>query len=778
MNLKRFLAARYILWHLMGALLLIGTLLLTQLNIRNDIEVFLPKAEQQNGRHAIVSEILSHNPQGAFTLIAIRGGDAKALAETSKAFASLVKQKEGIVSVMNGTVSFDPALFKRFFSYRYHLAPMQGEAFSANGLSDNLNAAHQSLGTSEAMLTEATLSEDPTGAFKQLLKAWEPNAALNPRIVNDVWFSNDETAALMVVVRNTEAFELEREEAFIAQMETLFNQAKTSPSLTLHLSSPDVITVRTHHYISKEASMLGLIATILVVGLLVLVFPSANALLLIMFPLVIGTIVGVAAVQLAYGYIHGITLGFGVTLLGLATDYPVHLLFHLKSENRNKTLLTIWLGVITTCCGFGAMLFSDFPGLHQLGLFVVVGLIGAGVSVSFMHLMLGKFPLVQSNPRALIPTIPFAIPHRNLLLAVLIIGASGVLWWESYSSKATVWEQDISRLTPVPKAWLQEDRMIRESLHLPDVRYMLVVEGKSMEEALERSEAIVPHIELMKAVGHMGDYQMAARYLPSEKTQHARLAAIPKAEIIKGNLETALINSPDFAPEAFDGTVSAILKSKNLPLLKKEDFASTPLAAPLNSLLLNPSDDVWYALIPLSSLRSPEVVASNVKLLGLPFVHWVDMKEELSEILTSYREQAFTLLSYGILAVLFVLVIAKRKMKLICNVFLPVALPIVLVPAGVMLFGEGLGLFHLMGLLLVAGIGIDCALFRFGNKEGGEMHLETMQSIAICGLTTVIAFAVLAFSSIPMLNIMGMTVAIGTGVITLLCLTREGKKNG
>ncbi|MCZ7601113.1 MAG: hypothetical protein M5U09_29895 [Gammaproteobacteria bacterium] len=83
---------------------------------------------------------------------------------------------------------------------------------------------------------------------------------------------------------------------------------------------------------------------------------------------------------LAFGNIHGITLAFGITLIGVAVDYPIHFFSHLKGgrAHAEECIRTIWptpaLGVISTIIAYAIRVLSEFTGLKQLGLFTVVGL--------------------------------------------------------------------------------------------------------------------------------------------------------------------------------------------------------------------------------------------------------------------------------------------------------------------------------------------------------------------------------------------------------------------
>ena len=75
-----------------------------------------------------------------------------------------------------------------------------------------------------------------------------------------------------------------------------------------------------------DVARFSLIAAALVAAILLFAYRSVRVLVLALLPVLSGVIAGIAAVSLAFGFVHGITLGFGVTLIGEAVDYAIYLL--------------------------------------------------------------------------------------------------------------------------------------------------------------------------------------------------------------------------------------------------------------------------------------------------------------------------------------------------------------------------------------------------------------------------------------------------------------------
>jgi predicted exporter len=89
---------------------------------------------------------------------------------------------------------------------------------------------------------------------------------------------------------------------------------------------------------------------------------------------------------------------------------------------------------------------------------------------------------------------------------------------------------------------------------------------------------------------------------------------------------------------------------------------------------------------------------------------------------------------------------------------------VLVVTAGLALSGQRLILMHLVGMLLVAAVGSNYALFfdrRVAGTSGDPADPGTLVSLALANLTTVTGFGLLATSDLPVLRSIGTTVSIG-----------------
>ena len=106
-----------------------------------------------------------------------------------------------------------------------------------------------------------------------------------------------------------------------------------------------------------DAQHLGLAATVGMIVLLLVAYRSVGAVLLSALPLASAGLAGLAAVAAVFGSVHGITLAFGFTLIGVAQDYPLHLLSHSRPNRKSREVArelwpTLATGVASTCIAY------------------------------------------------------------------------------------------------------------------------------------------------------------------------------------------------------------------------------------------------------------------------------------------------------------------------------------------------------------------------------------------------------------------------------------------
>jgi predicted exporter len=741
--------------------LLLAGLLVARTPFSTDMSAFLPRAPAP-AQQMLVDQ-LREGVVSRLVLVAMSDAPPEVLAALSHDLAADLRGDARFTLVSNGETAALARERDLIWRNRYLLSPgVTAERFTEAGLRAALEAGLAMLGTDLAPLVKRTLPADPTGEALRLLQAASGQA--RPTSQDGVWFTRDGASALLMVSTAAAGFDIDGQEQALTHLRAAFDRAVTrvpqAEGATLIATGPPSFAVTSRARIKGDAELLSLIATMLVAGVLLLAYRSARVLLLALLPVASGALAGIAAVGAVFGFVHGITLGFGVTLIGEAVDYAIYLFTQTPPGGRpREALARIWptlrLGMLTSVCGFSAMLFSHFIGFAQLGLFTVAGLVTALAVTRFVLPALLPDMVSTAGSTAFAGPVLALIRARAwlrwaVLAAVVIAGASLVTHGAPY------WEDELASMSPIPRADLALDTRLRGELGAPDASALLVVVAADREAALAAGEQVASLLPPLIAAGRIAGFDAPGTWLPSQATQAARRAALPDAATLRANLAAAVAGLP-LRAELFAPFLADVAAARDGDLLRRPALDGTGLALQVDTLLVRHGDG-WAALLPLRGVADNAAMARAVAALDVPGLVFLDLKRESDNLLSSYRAEAVTLSAVGSLAIIVLLVAHLRAPRRIAAVLLPLAAAVLGTAALLAAGGQRLSIFNLFGLLLVVAVGSNYCLFL--ERPHADPR-RMVASLTLADLCTVIGFGVLGFSRVPVLHGIGTTVAIG-----------------
>ena len=250
--------------------------------------------------------------------------------------------------------------------------------------------------------------------------------------------------------------------------------------------------------------------------------------------------------------------------------------------------------------------------------------------------------------------------------------------------------------------------------------------------------------------------------IPSESTLQRRRAAIPDSATLQRRLSEAVDELP-FRPDIFADFVKVASQSATRSALTPAMFTGTEMESLLESLLYS-ANDQWTGLTTLYGVSDPQRLVSI-----LPEGSFlVDFRSASEGLVSDYRQTTLQLLGAALVIIAGFLTWRLPRARAVWSVGLVLAA--VLTTAALLRWITGpLNLYHMMALLLVAGLGLDYALFLSKPDDAASVR-DNRHAVAACVASTCAAFGVLASSSIPALNSMGL--AVTTGSLTSYLLAR------
>lgn len=761
-------------------LVLISLVIISRSHFTADLSAFLPStptAEQQ-----LLMDQLKDGLSSRLILVGIQGQDATSRATLSKNMAQMLRDNPAFVSVNNGEPVTSERDHDYLFNNRYLLSPtVSPQRFSENGLQAAISQSIDRIASPAGLLLKSLLPNDPTGEMWQLLD--QMHADSRPQLLDGAWASHDGETALLLLQTRALGSDIDAQKQAMQAIEQAFakSQVNTLNDAKLLLTGPGVFSVSARDTIKSQVRAIFILSTLLIALLLLLIYRSFSALLLGFLPVATGILAGIASVSMVYGVVHGITLGFGTALIGEAVDYSIYLFIQSDRASGNKDkqqrqtsqkqwLKHVWptvrLGVLTSVFGFAALLLSDFPGLAQLGLYSTVGLIAAAAMTRYVlpHLLPASFQIQDLAGAGLKLSYFAQLAIKLRWPAVGLIVASSVVVYQHHQH---LWNTELAALSPLSVADQELDAQLRAGMGAPDVRYVVVVSGHDQESVLGASEKVSTALQTLVEKGGLKAFDSASQYLPSQATQRARQTSLPDATALKFRLKSALSHLP-VRPQILTPFLSDVETSRNRPLLQREDLNGTSMALAVDAMLLNQGQR-WSALIPLTAPENGDIDVAQVRAAldraQVTDAVFVDIKAESDRLYASYLQEAILLSLAGLFAIILLLMLVLRSAMRVIAVTGPLLAAVLTVTAGLALFGQKLMILHLIGLLLIVAIGSNYALF-FNQAQGQDGAVQpvlprTYVSLLFANVATVLGFGLLAFSSVPVLQALGTTVAPG-----------------
>ncbi|GAB3274112.1 MMPL family transporter [Parahaliea aestuarii] len=577
------------------------------------------------------------------------------------------------------------------------------------------------------------LRQDPAGSFRRFLSAAAPASP------------GGDGAALAVLELSPAGIALNRLEPLYPLYRSLREEARAQ-GLQMRASGAPLYTAYGIHSARGEISSIGFASLALLAVLLWLALRSARALLLTLLCVSSGLTAGILVSVSLLGQVHLLALVFSATLIGIAADYALHYLAHSLAPGwqRQRPLARVGralgLGALSSVLAFGALALLPFPGLRQIGL-----LMASGLAVSFATVCL-LFPALYRprEGRNLPPwcrrPLPSARSSRVILAMAALLCLPGLLLLQP--------GDDVRSFYAAP-ASLEADREALSQLAPAgaDSRYVLLL-GPDTESLLQAEEALRTALDT--------PLQGISQFIPSRQQQQSNLALWQAPAVrtaLTKHLEQLGMKAPD--------------RQQVLASLQAPGAALTPDALPPKTLptggagLLGCNGGQCASvLIPAGEL-APSDLEQIRQFAGASLV---DPVARVNGLLGHYRHLLSALLPAAAVLVAIVLgpMLGWRR-----------ALWAVGLPACACLFGLGLlgyltalgasagsfNLAHLLGLMLVLGVGLDYGVFR--NASAADHQGATTLAVSLSALTSLLAFGMLALSRTPFIASFGLSIALG-----------------
>ena len=508
-------------------------------------------------------------------------------------------------------------------------------------------------------------------------------------------------------------------------------------------------------YASEQAqndiSTIGSISVIGIILLIMSIFRSVIPIFLSLLSIFIGIVCGLVAVLASFGQIHIMTLVMSTSIIGIAIDYSLHYLterlLHGDQESPyaslKKLISTLFIALCTSFIAYLVLLIAPFPGLKQLSMFAIFGLIGAFMTVICWYpILVNKLPVRQQ------------VGHRIL-----------TRWLDIWQNKKTQWllvssalifigiglsnlkiDDDIGKLQALPAELQQQEQQIIDITGQTSDQKWFIVFGDSAEQTLQRLENFIPKLEQAKSNGWFTQYQSIN--LPSIGKQKRNIALIEQytPEII------AKLNQIGFAIKTPSLQETNTFITPNL-------WEQSEISHGKKLLWLSLKTGESATLIPISGINN----LTEISLMSQidEGIYWLDRRSEFTTMFTHYRVYLTKLIIGSVIAICICFMVYNRKhgIKTGLKSTLPTLLSIGIALSVHGMIDQTLNLFSMLALILVIGIGIDYSLFLSNRKSQTQ---SALLAVTMAAITTLLSFGLLIISHTT--AIMGFGLVLTSGI--------------
>lgn len=694
-----------------------------RVNYEEDIAKFLPR-EKDNEKYAQIYEQIAQQDKIA-VIFGSRDSTRQLPVETLEAamqqFATLMGER----GIDNVQVTVDEEKTLHMIEFVYQNVPYfltEGDYDRIDSLLKQPDYIASQLEQDKKMLMLPTASMmagnmryDPLHLFTPALarlQSLKMSDKLN--IVDGYLFTADGKHGLVYFSSKTGASESGKNAKLKTMLDAVMRTVmRDNKGVKVTAIGGPLIAVTNAEQIKSDSLWAMAIAVAVILILLMMHYRRVADLLWIGASLVFGWLLAIAGMAVFSHSVSIIVLGIGSVIIGIAVNYPLHFLDHLREESDQRQALKemippLLTGNITTVAAFLCLVWLDAAAMRDLGIFGALMLIGTIMFVLvFLPLYFKKHNIARRHLDFNISTISFSNRRQRRWFVAIVTVLTLVLGWLSLRTTFDSNMQHINYMTPEQRADLEMLSSLSSKAHL-----YAVAEGHSLNEALEANTRLQSQLEGLHDVK---DVKGIGGFVPSQAEQEKRLKRWHDYWQSRAATVTALLSEQaarqGFAPGVFTPFVDMV-RSKHI--VKASSYFAPVTSQLAGSYILSKNDDVKIiSYLTLAQPSQEEAVKSRLRDIGVRGGNIVAFStKDVSNQLVRVLNDNFNYISYVCgFVVFFFLWFSFGSMELSLISFLPLAVGWLWILGIMQLLGIQFNIVNIILATFIFGQGDDYTIF-------------------------------------------------------------------
>ena len=362
-----------------------------QLSYKEDISDFMPLTDEEKLDMEIYQDI-----SGVNKLVVLFSCDKENPDSTIAAidlFQESVKELDSLNWTSDMVTRFDMEKVGEVTEFVYQNIPyflterdysrMDSLLCAENYVGEQLDRDREMLMFPSGGLLSENISRDPLNLFTPVLSKLQGLQQENKFEMYDGYiFTPDMSRAIVMLSSPFGNSETDKNSQLLQLLTYGIEQMNARfPNIEAHVLGGPQIAVGNAQQIKHDSILAVSLAVVLILALLFFSFRSLRNILLIAFSIGWGWLFALGALALFHDNISIIVVGISSVILGIALNYPLHLIAHIGHETNIRQALKeisapLLVGNITTVGAFLALVPLNSVALRDLGLFASLLLIG------------------------------------------------------------------------------------------------------------------------------------------------------------------------------------------------------------------------------------------------------------------------------------------------------------------------------------------------------------------------------------------------------------------
>lgn len=650
----------------------------------------------------------------------------------------------------------------------------------ADSVAVSVQDAYRTVTSPQNFVTAPFVRQDPLGLIFLGLRKFQQLQSGEQLILEDGYLmGRDRKNLLAFITSSGSTGETAKNTEFIQILDRTIQQLNTQfeGRAQAEYFGATAVAVANARQIKRDIQLTLSVALVLLIALFIYFYRRAAIPLIILFPAIFGSLLGMAVLYWLKGTISAISIGIGSVLLGLTLDYSLHILSHYRGTGDIKKLFESTTKPLLMCAVFTAVDFLCLMFLHSdvlkdLGIFAAVSVLGAaGFALVFIPQVYTPSRSVSTRQNTFVDTIARYDFSRNKW----VLGFGIALTIASlFTYQRVGFNDDLAALNYEPEYLKTAEQRLDTLTNYAAKSIYLVSHGRTYDEAADRNAQLFNQLAQQEAQGNIHSFQSVGGIALSVAQQQERINrwnqfwSVDKTERLTQQL-LAEGRRVGFKENTFQPFFEMLSRTFS-PL----DTAGEAL---LNNLFLEEFISTRKNLTTITSIvKTDDSLATQVvqsltnEKAGVLAIDRKHLQEKLLGNLESDFNTLFFIASVAVFVVTF-LFFGSLEITLVTNI--PIFLGW-LVTLGLMgALGIQFNAFNIIITTLIFGLGVDYSIFvTKGLLEAytyGSRDLPAYKAgVVMSALATLLCFGILIFAKHPAIRSISMIPLIGLLVVVLM----------